>query len=173
MPCGKKTAIKKAIQNQMTPWQSAIQNFICISRHRHLALLPGWPGNRQLGIILVFAYRQSAIRSWISRPSATSNSIWIRTYSEFLFWIVGQPAVRKLSALAVWFGFQGNRQFGILGGFRAIGTWEFDLDFRAIFNWEVYLDFKQLATGIILTFVWRQSAVGNFIWIWGNQQLGF
>ena len=71
-----------------------------------------------------------------------------------------QLAVRKLSALAVWFGFQGNRQFGILSGFRAIGTWEFDLDFRAIFNWEVYLDFKQLATGN--NFDFRLKAIGSW-----------
>ena len=137
MPCGIKTAIKKAIQNQMTPWQSAIQNFICISRHRHLAILPGWPGNRQLGIIFVF----------ISRPSATGDSIWIRTYSEFLFWIVGQPAVRKLSALAVWFGFQGNRQLGI------------------------YVDFKQSALGNSIL-ISGQSSTGKITWISSNWQLG-
>ena len=173
MPCGLKTAIKKAIQNQMTPWQSAIQNFICISRQRHLAILPGWPGNRQLGIIFVFVYRQSAIRSWISRPSATGNSIWIRTYSEFLFWIVGQPAVRKLSALAVWFGFQGNRQLGIYVDFEqsALGNSILISGQSSTGKFTWISSNSQL--GIILIFVWRQSAVGNFIWIWGNQQLGF
>ena len=129
-------------------------------------------GQSAIGHYICF-HRQSAIRSWISGPSATGNCIWIQTYSEFLFWIVGQPAVRKLSALAVWFGFQGNRQLGIYVDFEqsALGnsilisgqsstgklTWISS-------NWQV---------GILLIFVSRQSAVGNFIWILGNHQLGF
>ena len=159
MPCGIKTAIKKAIQNQMEPWQSAIQNFICILRNRHLAILPGCPGNRQLGIIFVFVgNRQSGVEFPGHRQQAILFGF--EPTREFLFWIVGQPAVRKLSALAVWFGFQGNRQLGIYVDFRAISTWEFDLDFRAIFNWEVNLDFKQLATGN--NFDFRLKAIGSW-----------
>ena len=172
MPCGIKTAIKKAIQNQMEPWQSAIQNFICISRNRHLAILPGCPGNRQLGIIYVFVgNRQLGVEFPGHRQQAILFGF--QPTRSFLFWIVGQPTVRKLSALAVWFGFQGNRQLGIYVDFEqsALGnsilisgqsstgkfTWISS-------NWQL---------GIILIFVWRQSAVGNFIWILGNQQLGF
>ena len=159
MPCGIKTAIKKTIQNQMEPWQSAIQNFIYISRNRHLAILPGCPGNRQLGIIFVFVGNRQL---GVEFPGHRQLAILFGFEPTRSFY--GQPAVRKLSALAVWFGLQGNRQLGIyvdfeqwalghsilisgqsstgkFGVFKQLATGNnFDFRLKAIGSWEFHLD---------------------------------